>query len=111
MSTRPKTSPAPHQQARLWWDRTPIDVFFNTVAFHEEIARRIRVEDFAGHRIPFLACRDLAVFKAFFDRTQDRADLERMAEAGTLEADAVIDVLTAHLGTDDPRIKRLQQLA
>ena len=98
-------------QTRLWWGRTPIDVFFNTVAFHEETSKRIRVKDFAGHRIPFLACRDLAVFKAFFDRTQDWADLERMAEAGTLEADAVIDVLTAHLGADDPRIKRLQQLA
>lgn len=98
-------------QTRLWWDHTPVDVFFNTAAFHEQVSERTRVERFAGRRIPFLACRDLAVFKAFFDRTQDWADLERMADAGTLEADAVIDVLTAHLDADDPRIGRLRGLA
>src|SRR5690606_32376504 len=25
-------------QVRLWWDRTPVDVFFNTTPFHEEVA-------------------------------------------------------------------------
>ena len=97
-------------QTRLWWDGTPIDVFFNTAAFHEQAAGRRRVESFAGHVIPFLACRDIAVFKAFFNRTQDWADLERMAEAGTLDLESVIGVITTHLGADDPRIERLRRL-
>ena len=97
-------------QTRLWWGRTPIDLFFNTAAFHEQAAARVRVEPFAGHRVPFLACRDIAVFKALFDRTQDWADLEQMAAAGTLDIEAVAAVVAAHLGSDDPRIERLRSL-
>ena len=97
-------------QARLWWGRTPIDLFFNTVAFHEQAATRVRVEPFAGHRVPFLACRDIAVFKVFFDRTQDWADLEQMAAAGTLDTETVAAVIAAHLGPDDRRIERLRSL-
>lgn len=97
-------------QARLWWGRTPVDLFFNTAAFHEQVAARVRFESFSGQRVPFLACRDIAVFKAFFDRTQDWADLEQMASAGTLDAEAVAAVIADHLGPDDPRIERLRSL-
>ncbi|HYF47474.1 MAG TPA: hypothetical protein VD926_14770 [Acidimicrobiales bacterium] len=98
-------------QVRVWWDETPLDVFTNTTAFHEEVGERIRFEDFAGESVPFLDCRDLAVFKAFFDRTKDWADLEAMVEAGTLDVAAVVGVLARHLGTDDHRIERLLSLA
>lgn len=98
-------------QARLWWDRTPVDVFLNTTPFHHLVADRIRWEPFAGENLPFLSCRDLAVFKAFFDRTKDWADLEAMRDAGTLDVEAVADVLAAHLGPDDARIRRLRSLA
>ena len=60
--------------------------------------------------MPFLDCGDLAVFKAFFDRTRDWADLEAMAEAGTLDVEAVVGVLARHLGADDHRIERLLTL-
>jgi hypothetical protein len=97
-------------QARLWWDGTPVDVFFNTTGFHAAAAERVRVEPFGGHQVPFLACRDLAVFKAFFNRTKDWADLEAMAEAGTLDVEAVLGVLVAYLGGTDERIERLRAL-
>ena len=97
-------------QVRLWWDRTPVDVFFNTTPFHERVAERARTEPFMGHDVPFLACRDLAVFKAFFDRTKDWADLEEMAAAGTLDLDEVLGPLVRHLGADDPRVERLRRL-
>jgi hypothetical protein len=98
-------------QARLWWDRTPVDVFFNTTDFHERAAARARVEPFEGEDVPFLACRDLAVFKAFFNRTKDWADLEAMAEAGALDTEAVLGVLAAYLGPDDERLVRLRALS
>lgn len=98
-------------QARLWWDRTPVDLFLNTTGFHEAAARRCRWEEFLGTPVPFLGCDDLAVFKAFFDRTKDWADLEEMAAAGTLDVDRVVGVLARYLGADDQRIVRLQQLA
>ncbi len=97
-------------QARLWWGPTPVDVFFNTTDFHAAAAQRARVEDFAGERVPFLACRDLAVFKAFFNRTKDWADLEEMAAADALDVEAVLGVLANHLGGDDHRVERLRAI-
>ena len=98
-------------QTRLWWDQTPVDLFFNTTDFHEQVATRTRTERFGGHNIPFLACGDLAVFKTFFDRPQDWVDLGQMAEAGTLDVESVVAEIRHHLGVDDPRVQRLRQLA
>ena len=97
-------------QTRLWWDATPIDVSLDTTPFHTAVGGRVRTEPFGGHEIPFLSCRDLAVFKAFYDRTKNWADLEEMAAAGTLDIEAVAGVLVRYLGGDDPRITRLLSL-
>lgn len=97
-------------QVRLWWDRTPVDVFLNTTPFHDDVAMRARSEQFHGAQVPFLSCTDLAVFKAFFDRTKDWADLEEMAAAGTLDRARVVGVLAEHLGLDDPRVAKVLAL-
>ena len=97
-------------QVRLWWAETPVDVFVNTTEFHEQVAQRCRREPFAGVDIPFLACVDLAVFKAFFDRTKDWADLEEMAAAGTLDTDRVVGILTHYLGAPEARVERLRAI-
>ena len=97
-------------QIRLWWESTPLDMFLNSTPYHEELNQRISWESFAGHQIPFLCCRDLAVFKAFFNRTKDWADLEAMHEAGTLDIRFVTGVLAEYLGLDDERLSKLQAL-
>ena len=97
-------------QVRLWWDRTPLDIFLDSTEFHREVAERIRWETFMGQSLPFLGCQDLAVFKAFFNRTKDWADLEEMCSAGTIEPAAVAEVLTRFLGDDDERISHLMRL-
>ncbi len=97
-------------QTRLWWDTTPVDVFVNTTEFHTQVAARFRWESFAGAEVPFLSCSDLAVFKAFFNRTKDWADLEEMAAIGTLDVDRVAGVLARYLGPTDERIERLRTL-
>ncbi len=97
-------------QVRLWWDKTPVDVFLNITPFHDEVVERRRWEQFAGSEIPFLSCLDIAVFKAFFNRTQDWADLEEMQEAGTLDLGRVIAVLVEYLGVDDERVRKLDAL-
>ena len=74
-------------------------------------AARTRWEPFNGLDLPFLSCSDLAVFKAFFSRTRDWADLEDMQSAGTLDIDRVIGVLVRRLGPGDERIDRLRGLA
>jgi len=93
-------------QARLWWERVPVDVFLNTTEFHVAASRRTRLERYGGEDVPFLGCSDLAVFKAFFDRSKDWVDLEEMVAAGTLDADRVLGVLVRYLGASDHRIDR-----
>ena len=98
-------------QVRMWWDDTPVDVFLNTTAYHAEASSRTRWETFAGQPVPFLSCLDVAVFKAFFNRTKDWADLEEMLAAGTLDIARVTAVLVRHLGADDERIAHLNALS
>lgn len=97
-------------QVRLWWDRTPVDVFLNSTDYHLEVADRVRRETFMGRSLPFLGCQDLAVFKAFFNRTKDWADLEEMLTAGTIDPATVSAVMIRFLGADDERVRRLVAL-
>ena len=97
-------------QVRLWWDTTPVDVFLSTTEFHHAAEGRTRVERFVDADVPFLSCTDLAVFKAFFNRTKDWADLEEMVELGSLDGDRALGVLVRYLGADDERVERLRSL-
>ena len=54
---------------------------------------------------------ELAVFKVMFDRTRDWADVEAMAERGTLDFDAVRATLRRMLPDGDPRSGRLEEVA
>ncbi len=98
-------------QARLWWGRHPVDVFLVNTDFHAEAASRIRWNVVAEVDLPFLDCSDLAVFKAFFDRSKDWVDLEEMLVAETLDVAWVLGTLVEHLGGADPRVERLRSLA
>lgn len=96
-------------QVRLWWDQTPIDLFFAAADFHYEVAGRCRTVPFEGQEIRVLAAEDIATFKVLFDRTKDWLDLTMMHESGTLDIPVVSHRLTTLIG-DDPRIGRLQQI-
>lgn len=97
-------------QVRLWWAGVPVDLFLATADYHEAVAGRIVFRPFAGAVIPFLACRDLAVFKAFFDRPKDWVDIEQMVSANSFEVSDVTAELREHLGPGDHRIARLETL-
>jgi predicted nucleotidyltransferase len=94
-------------QVRLWWDETPIDMFFSVTTFHDEVGRRCRVVPFAGVSLRILSAEDLAVFKAMFDRPKDWVDIATMVEAGSLDSDVAADRLSGLLG-DDERVARLR---
>lgn len=95
-------------QIRLWWDETPVDLFFDYESIHEEAARNRRSVPFEGTKIPVLAPVELAVFKVIHDRTRDWADIEAMAAAGTLDLEAVRSSLTGLLEPGDERLARLE---
>lgn len=98
-------------QTRLWWDTVPVDVFLNNLPLHDEVAAEIRWVPLGGREVPVLSCESLVLFKAFFNRTKDWADIEAIAEVdrGILSraADRVADLV----GTEDEFVVRLRGLA
>ena len=98
-----------HDQVRLWWDETPIDVFFASDQFHFDVGARCRSVPFEQRRIRVLSAEDLAVFKAMFDRTKDWADIEAMVESNAIDLDIAAIRLASLLG-NDARVARLRNL-
>jgi hypothetical protein len=96
-------------QTRLWWDDTPVDLFFSNLPIHQAAARHRQRVLFEGEAIPVLGPVELAVFKAMFDRTRDWADIEAMLAAGTLDADALRECLVELVGAGDQRLDRLDE--
>lgn len=94
-------------QIRLWWEETPVDLFFDTLPIHAAAAAHRRYVPFASTTVPVLAPTELAVFKTMFDRTRDWADIEAMLAAGTLDLGAVRDALADLLDARDHRWRRL----
>lgn len=97
-------------QVRLWWDDTPVDLFFDYAQVHRDAAAHRRTVPFAGAQIPILGPVELAVFKAMFDRLRDWGDLGEMAASGTLDVDAVRAALRPMLDPDDERFARLDDV-
>ncbi len=97
------------EQVRLWWGRTPVDLFFRASDFHDGVERRVVMHDFGPTRLPFLSALDLAVFKSLFDRPKDWVDIAAMRDAGAIEIAEVADVLRGLVG-DDSRVAQLRSL-
>jgi hypothetical protein len=96
-------------QIRLWWEETPVDLFFDYVELHADAARNRRLVPFAGEQIPVLGPVELATFKAMFDRTRDWADIEAMLAAETVDVAALRARLGQLVDSDDPRFARLKE--
>ncbi len=96
-------------QIRLWWDGTPVDLFFDYVEIHRAAAEHTQSVPFSGEDIPVLGPVELAAFKAMFDRTRDWADIEALVAAGTLDDSEVRELLQTMLEPDDNRFARLDE--
>lgn len=96
-------------QVRLWWDDTPLDLFFDYEPIHRDAALHCRLVPFAGSEIPVLGPVELAVFKVIFDRTRDWADIEAMLAAGTVAPEQIRTALVPLLPASDERFARLEE--
>ena len=97
-------------QTRVFWDETPIDLFFNVSDLHQHMSLKTSQGILNGVEIPVLSAEFLAIFKAMFNRTKDWADLEAMVEEGSFNIDFVVSQLVDLLGAQDARIERLSRL-
>jgi len=103
-----------HQHQRLlFWEHTPIHVFFSYDPFHESCKARARQVPFADGEISILSAEDITIFKVIYDRPKDRAEVrevllclgERMDAAYTLEW------LEWLLGGEDARVTSFREAA
>ncbi|MBM3658422.1 MAG: hypothetical protein FJW95_02825 [Actinobacteria bacterium] len=98
-------------QARYWWGRTPVDLFFAHDPFHGAMARGVRRVPFRDAMIDVLGPEHLVVCKAVFDRRKDWLDIEQvLVGVGAFRADEVRRWLPRIVGTDDPRVERFEAL-
>jgi hypothetical protein len=97
-------------QVRLFWEDNPVDLFFSTHAFHDNAEAQIMEVPFADTTIPVLGATELAVFKAFFNRTKDWADIEAMVDTDAVEMHRALGWLVDLLGPDDERLNRFRAL-
>lgn len=100
-------------QARLHWERTPLDLFFSYDALHGSCLERARTVPFgAGAAIPILAAEDLVIFKVLFDRPKDWTDVAEVLYARGPEFDAsyTLEWLRRILAERDARLQRIESL-
>jgi hypothetical protein len=97
-------------QARLDWNGTPIDVFLKNIPLHDAVAASVVWVPLEGRDVPVLDCASLAVFKAFFDRTKDWADLEEIAKATPEDIEYAAATIAELVAEDDPAVGRLKSL-
>jgi len=98
-------------QARLDWGGSYLDLFFATLEFHQEMARRQRLVAFGPMEIPILAPEHLVVCKAIFNRPRDWVDIEAMIAWGTeIDRDAVLGWVAQFLGERSEQFTRLAAL-
>ena len=95
-------------QARVMWDRTPVDLFFAYDAFHQAAdANAVRVP-FADRTIRVLSAEHLTICKVVFDRPKDWVDIDAIITSGTpMSAAEVLRWVGRIAGDDDPRYERI----
>lgn len=100
------------EQVRVFWDRTPIDLFFAYDALHESSRERRRRVDFYGDTIHILSAEDLITYKATFDREKDWQDIASILFAcdTPLDIDYVRGWLERIDGPEGQRLSRLETL-
>jgi hypothetical protein len=95
-------------QARLDWGGSYLDVFFATLDFHRDMARKARLVRFGPVEIPILSPEHLIVCKAVFDRPKDWLDIVEMVRWGTaIDAVEVLGWVAGILGDDSEQYGKL----
>jgi len=98
-------------QARLWWGRNAVDLFFSNDELHEEMQRAVRRVPFGQATLSILAPEHLAVCKAIFDRPKDWLDIEQMLVAtDPIDLAEIERLLERMVGADDSRTEKLAEV-
>jgi hypothetical protein len=95
-------------QVRVFWESTPIDLFFAYDRFHLAADEGAVEVPFADATIRVLSAEHLTVCKVIFDRPKDWVDIDAMLTQGTsIRAAEVLRWVGRIAGDEDPRYERI----
>ena len=95
-------------QARVFWDETPIDLFFAYDPFHAAAGARRQFVPFSDTTIRILAVEHLVVCKVIFNRPKDWVDIDAILGCGTaVDVAEVLRWVGRIAGDDDRRYERI----
>ena len=98
-------------QCRLWWNATPVDLFFAHDPVHRAMERSSRRVPFGDVEIPILSGEHLLVFKALFARPKDWIDIEQVVVTHpAIGRSEILQWLRRLAGPDDSRTRRLEEI-
>jgi hypothetical protein len=97
-------------QVRVFWEGTPLDLFFPQHDLHEGLRERVERVPFGGSTIPILSATDLTIFKSLFDRRKDWVDIGEMLAYGEVDLAAVREWLARIVGSKDERLAKLAEI-
>ncbi len=99
----------PHQVV-LFWEHTPIHVFFSYDPFHDSCQARARRVPFAESEIWILSAEDIAIFKIIYDRPKDRAEVREvlLCMGERIDVAYMTGWLERMLGSEDARVTRFR---
>jgi hypothetical protein len=100
------------EQVRVYWDGTPIDLFFAYDPLHRSSLQRRRRVDFYGDPIHILSPEDLMTYKATHNRDKDWQDIAGIIYAceEPLDFDYVRGWLARIDSKERSRLARLERL-
>ena len=98
-------------QCRIWWGRTPVDLFFSYDEVHNAMREGARRVPFGENELEVLGPEHLVVCKAYYDRTKDWMDIEQILVASEhFDVEEVTRWLQRLVGDEDPRKQRFDDL-
>jgi len=98
-------------QCRLWWGRTPLDLFFAYDEIHEAMRRGARLQPFGDRRLPMLSPEHLVTCKVIFDRPKDWLDIEQVLVCvDGLDLAEIGNWIDRIVGSEDHRKARFDEI-
>lgn len=96
-------------QTRLYWDETPLDLFFWNLDFHASCCERRRQYALLDHTIDVLSPEDLIICKVAFARDKDTRDIAQMLDSigESLDVPYVLHWVETIVGTNTASARQL----